>query len=197
MRRLLPVATVLLAVLCPTSPALAGCGPEVVNDWLADGAIDSHHAQSCYREAIANFPADQAAYTDFLSVARAARARDLAIDNQPPPTTEPPTTTSEPPPQATVQSTPAKKPKPKPKPKPKKTTPAKTASSAPETSAATTSANPPVTAPTTVAAAPALDAVAPKDGSIPGAVLVIGGLAAVLIAAAGGGLIADRRRQRN
>jgi hypothetical protein len=54
-----------LAVAQPAA-AKTPCWRQVINDWDDNHHIDGTYSQQCYREAIANVPADLAAYTSIV-----------------------------------------------------------------------------------------------------------------------------------
>jgi carbohydrate-binding DOMON domain-containing protein len=81
-RHFLALAVVLAALVVP-SPALAGCGTDVLNELLANGgAIPSYHTQACYSQALDLLGEDAKVYTNYESVIRSSMRRDRVVDRK-------------------------------------------------------------------------------------------------------------------
>jgi cobalamin biosynthesis Mg chelatase CobN len=178
-RRSLALAVALTALVVP-APALAGCGTDVLNELLANGgAIPSYHTQNCYSQALDLLGEDAKVYTNYESVIRSSMRRDRVVDRKISATGEP--TTDEPrTPAGSSGSTPVATPG---------TTPATTGETA-EASTTTTAAAPGPSA--TLGEPPgsdgvvsgALEAAGPERvDEVPLPVIILGVLAALLIAA--------------
>jgi hypothetical protein len=68
----------LLAFGAGAADAATSCGQRVLRDWAAHGRVGTGYATSCYRDALANMPADLEAYSSAPGDIEQALHRKLA-----------------------------------------------------------------------------------------------------------------------
>jgi hypothetical protein len=161
-------------VLAPA--AHAGCGDAIIADYQDDGEIQGHYSQACYADALANVPEDAKVYSPIVAAIQAAMARDKAAGGT---GNGGSGTGTGGVPRTTLEGG--------------RTSPEGSSTEEALPVAPTTSTPPPQSGPLQNA----IQSLGPKKADeVPTPVIVLGVLAALLIAVGGGGLIAQRIQKR-